>query len=62
MKSTTIIAFDQHAATTVAAVLVPGNRPTPEGQSAQLIQGIERRLDDGFETFGAAGRVALPVE
>ena len=26
MKSTTIIAFDQHAATTVAAVLLPGHR------------------------------------
>ena len=25
-KSTTIIAFDQHAATTVAAVLLPGQR------------------------------------
>ena len=26
MQSTTIIAFDQHAATTVAAVLLPGHR------------------------------------
>ena len=26
MKSTTIIAFDQHAATTVAAVLLPSHR------------------------------------
>ncbi len=26
MQSTTIIAFDQHAATTVAAVLLPGAR------------------------------------
>ena len=26
MKSTTIIAFDQHAATTMAAVLLPGHR------------------------------------
>ena len=26
MQSTTIIAFDQHAATTVAALLVPGQR------------------------------------
>ena len=26
MQSTTIIAFDQHAATTVAAVLLPGQR------------------------------------
>jgi len=44
MKSTTIIAFDQHAATTVAAVLLPGHRtpalqtlasdtPTFQGQS-----------------------------
>ena len=26
MQSTTIIAFDQHAATTVAGVLLPGQR------------------------------------
>ncbi len=26
MQSTTIVAFDQHAATTVAAVLLPGQR------------------------------------
>jgi hypothetical protein len=27
-KSTTVVVFDQHAATTVAAVLLPGHRTT----------------------------------
>jgi transposase len=46
MKSTTIIAFDQHAATTVAAVLLPGQR-TPalhplSSESATLVRFVER--------------------
>jgi transposase len=45
-QSTTIIAFDQHAATTVAAVLVPGNR-TPAvhsltSDSATIVRFVER--------------------
>lgn len=46
MKSTTIIAFDQHAATTVAAVLLPGQR-TPAlhpltSERATLLRFVER--------------------
>lgn len=46
MKSTTIIAFDQHAATTVAAVLLPGHR-TPAlhslaSDSPTILRFIER--------------------
>jgi transposase len=46
MKSTTIIAFDQHAATTVAAVLLPGHR-TPAlhpltSDSATILRFVER--------------------
>ena len=46
MKSTTIIAFDQHAATTVAAVLLPGHR-TPAlhsltSESSTLLRFVER--------------------
>ena len=48
MKSTTIIAFDQHAATTVAAVLLPGQR-TPAlhpltSDSATIAAGSCERL------------------
>jgi transposase len=46
MKSTTIVAFDQHAATTVAAVLLPGQR-TPAlhhltSDTATIIRFVER--------------------
>jgi transposase len=46
MKSTTIIAFDQHAATTVAAVLLPGQRTpalhTLTSDSAPILRFVER--------------------
>ena len=45
-KSTTIIAFDQHAATTVAAVLLPGQRTpalhTLTSDSPTILRFIER--------------------
>jgi len=45
-KSTTIIAFDQHAATTVAAVLLPGQRTpalhTLTSDSATILRFVER--------------------
>ena len=46
MQSTTIIAFDQHAATTVAAVLLPNHR-TPALHSltsdvASIVRFVER--------------------
>jgi transposase len=46
MKSTTIIAFDQHAATTVAAVLLPGQRTpalhTLTSDSPTILRFVER--------------------
>jgi hypothetical protein len=46
MQSTTIIAFDQHAATTVAAVLLPSQRtpalhPLPS-ESATILRFVQR--------------------
>ena len=45
MKSTTIIAFDQHAATTVAAVLLSGHRTPALHSLASEIPGILRFVD-----------------
>ena len=46
MKSTIILAFDQHAATTVAAVLLPGQRTaalhTLTSDSATILRFVER--------------------
>lgn len=46
VKSTTIIAFDQHAATTVAAVLLPGERTaalhSPTSDVATVVRFVER--------------------
>ena len=50
-KSTTIIAFDQHAATTVAAVLLPGQRTpalhTLTSDSPTILRFVERLLRPG---------------
>ena len=51
MKSTTSIAFDQHAATTVAAVLLPSHR-TPAlhpltSDSATIVRFVERLRRQG---------------
>ena len=51
MQSTTIIAFDQHAATTVAAVLLPGQR-TPAlhsltSDSPTILRFVERLAAPG---------------
>ena len=51
MQSTTIIAFDQHAATTVAAVLLPGHR-TPvlhslTSDTATIVRFVERLASQG---------------
>ena len=51
MESTTIIAFDQHAATTVAAVLLPGQR-TPAlhpltSESSTILRFVERMRRTG---------------
>jgi transposase len=51
MQSTTIIAFDQHAATTVAAVLLPGHRTpalhTLTSESSTIIRFVERLRRNG---------------
>ena len=51
MKSTTIIAFDQHAATTVAAVLLPGQRTpalhTLASDSPTILRFVERLRRQG---------------
>jgi len=51
MKSTTIIAFDQHAATTVAAVLLAGHRTpalqTLASDSPTILKFVERLRRDG---------------
>jgi transposase len=51
MKSTTIIAFDQHAATTVAAVLFPGSRTpalhTLSSDSPTILRFVERLRRQG---------------
>ena len=51
MKSTTIVAFDQHAATTVAAVLLPGHRTpalhTLTSDSPAILRLVERLRRQG---------------
>jgi transposase len=51
MKSTTIIAFDQHAATTVAAVLLPGQRTpalhTLTSESPTILRFVDRLRRQG---------------
>jgi transposase len=51
MQSTTIIAFDQHAATTVAAVLLPGQRTSAlhslTSDSATILRFVERLQRQG---------------
>jgi hypothetical protein len=54
MQSTTIIAFDQHAATTVAAVLLPNHR-TPAlhsltSESSTIVRFVERVRRQGTVT------------
>jgi transposase len=51
MKSITIVAFDQHAATTVAAVLMPGHRTpalhTLTSDTGTIVRFLERLRRDG---------------
>ena len=61
MQSTTIIAFDQHAATTVAAVLLPGQR-TPAlhsltSDSPTIVRFVKRVARDN----GASGAAMRPA-
>ena len=54
MKSTTIIAFDQHAATTVAAVLLPGHRTSAlhslTSDSPTILRFVDRLRRQGAVT------------
>src|SRR5688572_168175 len=51
MQSTTLVAFDQHAATTVAAVLLPAHRTpalhTLTSESATIVRFVERLRRQG---------------
>ena len=64
-KSTTIVAFDQHAATTVAAVLLPGQR-TPALHSLTSDSGtilrFVRRLGSGVQCCYEAGPCGFELE
>lgn len=78
MKSTIILAFDQHAATTVAAVLLPGQRTsalhTLTSDSATIVRLVERVRRQGavrccyeagpcgFELQRALGARAIPCD
>ena len=67
MQSTTIIAFDQHAATTVAAVLLPGQR-TPAlhsltSDSATMLRFVERvRRQGGVRCCYEAGPCGFELQ
>ena len=78
MKSTTIMAFDQHAATTVAAVLLPGAHTaalhTFASDSPTIVRFVERLRRDrpvrccyeagpcGFELQRALSAREIPCE
>src|SRR5437764_496793 len=77
-KSTTVLAFDQHAATTVAAVLLPGQRTpalhTLSSESSTILRFVERLRRTapirccyeagpcGFELQRALAAHAIPCE
>jgi transposase len=67
LKSTTIIAFDQHAATTVAAVLWPGHQTpvlhTLTSEPAKIIRFIERvRQDAAVQCCYEAGPCGFDLQ
>lgn len=67
MKSTTIIAFDQHAATTVAAVLLPGQRTpalhTLTSDTATIVRFVERlRRQRGVQCCYEAGPCGFELQ
>ena len=58
-ESTTIVAFDQHAATTVAGVLLPGHR-TPAIQTLTSAAEVARPQPVGLSPYhGRAGAHAF---
>ena len=52
MQSTPLIAFDQHAATTVAAVLLPGQQTPPCTRSRPIV----RPFSDSSNGYNATGQ------
>jgi transposase len=67
MKSTTIIAFDQHAATTVAAVLLPGQRTpalhTLTSETPTIVRFVERLgRERGVECCYEAGPCGFDLQ
>jgi transposase len=67
MKSTIILAFDQHAATTVAAVLLPGQRTsalhTLTSDSATIVRFVERvRRQGGVRCCYEAGPCGFELQ
>src|SRR6476659_6146462 len=66
MQSTTIIAFDQHATTTMAAVLLPGHR-TPAlhpltSESAAILRFVKRLQQGAVECCYEAGPCGFELQ
>jgi transposase len=65
-KSTTIVAFDQHAATTVAAVLLPGQRTpalhTLTSDSATLLRFVQRLRTTSVQCCYEAGPCGFELQ
>jgi hypothetical protein len=65
-KSTTIIAFDQHAATTVAAVLLPGQRTpalhTLTSDSGTILRFVQRLRISGIQCCYEAGPCGFELQ
>jgi transposase len=65
-KSTTIVAFDQHAATTVAAVLLPGQRTpalhTLTSESATILRFVQRLRAASLQCCYEAGPCGFELQ
>ena len=65
-KSTTIVAFDQHAATTVAAVLLPGQRTpalhTLTSESATILRFVQRLRAASIQCCYEAGPCGFELQ
>jgi transposase len=65
-KSTTIVAFDQHAATTVAAVLLPGQRTpalhTLRSESTTILRFVQRLRAASMQCCYEAGPCGFELQ
>src|SRR4029078_5176287 len=65
-KSNTIVAFDQHAATTVAAVLLPGHRTpalhTLTSDSPTILRFVQRLRVSGLQCCYEAGPCGFELQ